>query len=502
MIDSILVAALDRPRTRRLAREPIVIAVPSSEPEAGLDEALVGSPEAAPVPSVARPQLPGASLASADETAPRPSDLDPGRIELDPRRAAPVALRDHYAAVVTEALDGISLAARHRALRRFDERGDEETSILELVDAVVACPRFGEVLPPYAHEALDAPDPWRIFGPLFTVACLEGADVGPALAALLAPLAEDDHARVEVAAEALALAPHADLLGLLRDLGRDAHPGPRAVAVGAMGLLRALDPDAVLEAMASEVPCVRRAAARAAADVVADRRVDEALLASLHQPGDREDLWTAARSLALRGLPAGYFAARLDPAWAGRLGGRVIDLVALLGEASDATLVRSAIARAGRTPAVITALGRLGHPGAAAVLVEALGDEDAADGCVRALSWIFGPPPTAAAASDPAHWRRIARRLGADQGVRLRFGAPWQPDAGLDAAHHAFLSRDDVAWILDEAVIRTGVAERAAPWRWSPEADASIAPVRTVLERHRTTFTPDTWTAKTRRGRS
>jgi hypothetical protein len=420
-------------------------------------------------------------LREADPVAGPP---DPDAVQLMPARGAPVAINAQYAAVVANCLDTIAMCARHRATRRLDERAAEEERILALLDAVVVCPRFPHAMVAWWREAVASPDPWKIWAPAFVIACTDGNDAGPALASLVATLADDEVEAVGLAAEAAAAGAVSDLHEVANELARDARPHARALGVELLGRLDAASAEHVLAALDPTSPlAIRWAGARAAARLPEDRRVDELLLSALHSEDDARALWEAARALAWRGLPAAYNAMRFDDALARRLGPRALLVLALFGEAGDAPIAQRIVARCGASSPVLHGLARYGHPGAAKVLLSALGDEDASDDAASALEWIFGPGPGPRERHIPERWRAHIAASGADERVRLRFGKPYHPNGVAAALREARVSREDIDFLLDEAAVRTGIAARAKTAAFVSMADPAMAAAAAALSR-------------------
>jgi hypothetical protein len=506
----LLVAAHDRPQLRAVERDGFPI--PDAEPVT-VNEAT--SPPIEDEGAVTRSPLldvKGASNDTGGEPPASPLSAE-GTPDLVVRVAqgkdAPIPLLATYAEVVAACLDGIALAARHRALlpRASRAREREEERILAFLDALVVTPSFPSLLVAWWEEAAALPDPWKVWAPSFVLACLDGDDVSEALAGLWRQLAEDDTEAAAIAGEALALSPHPDRQAWTRRLSADTHPAVRAAALEALSLSGALEPDAILRALTSdEARIVRwmamRATARLPADLSTDRRLDERLLDELHRAPDGELAFQATRALALRGNPAGYLAMQQDAALLERLGPYALEVLALLGSASDAPIARQVVARAGLTSKVLRGLGRYGHPGAAPVLLRALADEDAVEDASAALVWLFGLPFEEPKATSPEAFRAWLREAPLDEAVRYRFGKPYAPSCVTEAAARGTCSQADLAFLVDEANVREGLAERPALFRWSPEADAALLPSLAAFSKGGAELPRDTWRSAVRLGGS
>jgi hypothetical protein len=367
------------------------------------------------------------------------------------------------------------------------------------LDALVVIPRFPSLLTAWWREAVELPDPWKVWAPSFVLACLEGEDIPEALAGLWRKLSEENAEAAAIAGDALVLGVHPDRRAWARQLTADAHAAVRAAAIEALSLMGALEIDELARVLtAEEERVVRWAALRAAARLPDNPRLDELLRNHLDRAPDSELAWQSAHALALRGDSAPYFALRNDPAVVQRLGPHVLDVLALLGDADDASLARQVIARYGPTSKVLRGLGRYGHPGAAPMLLRALGNEDTAEDASAALVWIFGMPFEEEKVTSPDAWRAWLREAPLDEATRYRFGKPYAPGCVAEAAADGSHSQADLAWLVDEANVRAGLIERPTLFRWSPAADASLAPALKALSRKDPDFSRNTWRSATR----
>jgi hypothetical protein len=418
----------------------------------------------------------------------RPADIaasastpSPDAVKLLHEKARPIDLAAQYDTIVAGCLDTMAMCARHRATRRLDERSAEEDRILALLDAIVVCPRFAHSIFGWWSAAREQPDPWKIWAPAFVIASAEGGDVVSALTSLVEPL-ESELDALGIAGEAVALGPRTDVAAVAAALLRDPQPAARALGVEVEWRLGALSVAQAVEALGPDSPpAVRWAACRASAQLPAERRIDDLLLEHLHREPDSRILWEATRALTLRGLPAAYHALRWNDSLASRLGPKALLALALLGDEADAALARKLVARHGTSEAVIRGLARYGHPGAAPILLDALGDEDASDDAADALQWLFGPLPDATKSAVPGVWREHIARARPNDRERLRFGKPYRPSHVLEALRLGRIGRLDLDFMFDEAMTRTGVRHRVDLWRFSSDSDAIAAQVAASL---------------------
>lgn len=420
-------------------------------------------------------------------------------VKLREGQGEPVSLATTYGEITAACLDGIALAACHRMSLRRDARAREEERILAFTDALLVTPRFVSGVARWWEEAADLPDPWKVWAPVFALGCLRGDDIAEGLGHVLRAVPEDEAETAVIAGEALAIAPHPDRLKWAAALAKDPHPCARAAALSAHCEMGALPVDALLDVLTkSGSRTMRWAAVRAAARAAEDRRLDEMLVAEVHRAVDADFLWEVLRALALRGHATGYHAMRHDPALLSRLGGRALSVLAFFGDAADAALARAVVSRCGLTTAVLSGLGRYGHPGAAPMLLRALGDEDHADDASDALVWIFGTPVDENELTSPEAWKKWLQTTRFPEDTRLRFGKPYSPTCVAEAAGEGARSQADIAWMVDEAHVRCGVRGAASLSQWSPIADAALAPVLSTLAREAGSFAADPWRSVTR----
>ena len=444
--------------------------------------------------------LPDVGIASANDNLPTAPELPwlgatSGRkVRMRKGQGAPVTLAASHEEIAAACLDGIALAACHRMTLRRDRRSREEERILAFTDALLVTPRFVPLLGRWWQEAATLPDPWKVWAPVFVLGCLDG-DVAPSgLAHVLRALAEEDAEAAVIAGEALAATPHPDRLGWAAELARDAHPSARAAALTARATLGGLPLDALIDVLAKERSrTVRWAAVRAASRAPPDRRLDGMLLAEVRSATDAAFLWEVLRALSLRGHATAYQAMRHDPGLVARLGGRALSVLALFGDANDAPLAQQVARRSGLTSSVVQGLGRYGHPGALPLLLRALSDEDSADDASEALVWIFGVPFDENDLESADAWRTWIRATTFREDTRLRFGKPYTPMCVAEAAEEGVRSQADVAWLVEEAQVRCGLAGAPDLTAWSTVADAALSPVVAALGREAAPFARNPW---------
>ena len=492
-------AARERLGAMNVAEEAeIERAAPEDEPDAGADALSAIIDLSKGLLGAANDDLPELNAERVSEGAGSPGAAAIS-VRLREGQGEPVSLATTYGEIAAACLDGIALAACHRMTLRRDAREREEERILAFTDALLVTPRFMSCLARWWEESADLPDPWKVWAPVFALGCLHGDDIAEGLGHVLRAVPEDEAETAVIAGDALAIAPHPDRLKWAAALAKDPHPCARAAALSARSELGALPVDALLDVLAkSGSRTMRWAAVRAAARAAEDRRLDEMLVAEVHRAVDADFLWEVLRALALRGHATGYHAMRHDPALLSRLGGRALSVLAFFGDAADATLARAVVTRCGLTTAVISGLGRYGHPGAAPILLRALGDEDHADDASDALVWIFGMAVDENEVTSPEAWKQWLHTTRFPEDTRLRFGKPYSPACVAEAAGEGARSQADIVWMVDEAHVRCGVRRAASLSQWSPIADAALAPLLSTLTSEAAPFAADPWRSVTR----
>jgi hypothetical protein len=221
---------------------------------------------------------------------------------------------------------------------------------------------------------------------------------------------------------------------------------------------------------------VMLAALRAAGRLSA---ADGAALAGLlerwiHFPSPKA-AWLAAKTLARWGNPAAYEDARRGGRVLSILGPKAVELFVLCGSDQDAPALEALVARAPRTPALLSALGRFGHPGVWAFLLRQLGNEDLAEAAVSALMTIFGPRVGPDESMSASAWRDAIERMAPDPAIRYRSGAPWQPGVIAAECMSGELSRLEIEAQTDELAARASIDANLALCLWTPEAQPSLA---------------------------
>ncbi|MCC6559576.1 MAG: hypothetical protein IT372_42200 [Polyangiaceae bacterium] len=438
------------------------------EPAPAVDEAAVEAEFAAldREAEVALAGGPDDPLAAFDAAEPPP-------VRLGDEGGEPVPVTAFHAEIVEACAEVMSSLARDRALRPALERPALEDRILEQLDAVlVTGPGCLNALFRAFGRALESPEPYRIWGPTFALACVDGGESLRALAAALTSLPEGARALGRVAAEALAASPHPGLDRLATALIASPHPIARAAGLDLRARGGALPLEAILPHLDDPSPAVMEAALRALARLPAPGApappsaqlpdLVGALRLRMRSP-DPEVAWQAARLLLLWGHDDPLIAVREARPEAATLGARAMEILVLGGEAADLARMEPWIRRTPVTPALLSAIARFGHPGAWSFLAHHLADEDLADPAAAALETLFGARVPAPERKLPRAWRAAIAALRLDPAVRYRRGEPWRPEVVCAEWEAGALPRAEIAVRADELIARARAAQPSAP---------------------------------------
>jgi hypothetical protein len=409
-----------------------------------------------------------------------------------------VDVRRFYADIVDRCADTIAMLARHRSSRRSDERADEEARLCELLDAIAATgARCVDDLLDWYRAALEAPDPWKVWAPVFVLGCLTGADVPDAIAWVLEALPEHDRESARIAADALVVVTHPERARIARMLCGSAHSTARAVGVDVAGRLLCLPTDAIVRFLSDTSPVVVAAAVRAALHKAPEEHALIAHLVRTLRTSDRDVAWESCRALALLGRAEPFAALKSDPSLAATLGPRVLDLLVLFGNADDLSIVEATLREGPVTASHLQAIARFGHPRSWAFLAHFLADPDMAPDAADALELLFGERLARADRLKPAAWREAIAKARLSPEVRIRRGEPWKPSSVVREIDKARVDRFSLEHMLDEAVVRALVPLRADLSLWMPDVQPDLVAVSRELERADRRFPAGTWACLT-----
>jgi hypothetical protein len=392
-------------------------------------------------------------------------------VAIDPERADPVPIGDHYASVMADCLARMAMLARHRDERPLREREGIEARLQAQVDAIVeARASVADMLAFWNDEAED--DPSVTWAVVFTLGSIEGRTSLGGTRELVHAFPEDADLHALLAADALSAAPHPDRAELADDLLRSAHPLARAVAVELQSRLGLLGMEAALGVLDDAHPAPKAAALRALARLP---ELDAALprVRACLGLDDPSVAWEAARALTLAGQRDAYLDVRDGGPLAARLGSKAVEILVLDGALDDVATMQRLVRRVPLSAEVLSAVARFGHPAAWAFLVHGLDRPELADDAHRALVTLFGPLVTGEHEHDPAAWREALRRTEIPEGTRWRRGQPWSAQVVLAECASGELSRREIELRQDELRARTGRPASADLAVWGSAATSS-----------------------------
>lgn len=466
----------DAPRTVSIARD---LFTPPPEPD---EEEALGDLDLEEIFDSGELDSPEDIIAPQEDAPPaeRPPHEDWRPLEGAAPEPPPVSLLEErktldvagfHAATIDQCLETIGALARDRVHDPFSNRLVAEQRILAATDAILAvgggC--VATVVAWWAR-AIESPSPWCSWAAPFALGCIEGADALLAVRHGLEQLAPGAVAHAEQAAEALAITPHAARLTLGIDLVGSPHPVARAVGVDILARagrltvdeLRPHIFDANLPVMISALRAIGRLPAADGARLV------PLLERWMHFP-DPAVAWLAAKALICWGDTRPYDDLRNRGRLASILGGRAVELFVLAGSDLDLAPLQALVSRAARTPAILSALGRFGHPGAAPFLLHYLADEDLGEHAADALISLFGPRVEPDALLSAVAWRAAIVALKLDPGARCRRGVAWTPSGVVADCSSGELSRAQIEPRLDELAARVRIDVPVDLGLWTPE---------------------------------
>jgi hypothetical protein len=487
-----LEAALRLPRLRTIA----LAAWPSSEqlaPPTSAEGDETGAPAAARDEDEERwsQALDVESQEAADPYIPGAPDAPLVR-RLEEEAGARPAVQ-FYADIVSKSADGIAMRARYRALGPMEERAQEEESILELADALIATgPGCLLALSAWFDEAVSSPDPWKVWAPVFVLGTLSGEEPLRAMEEVLESLPDDAVSQAEIAAEALWLSTRPDLDQIARRL-LGGSQGP-AVAVGIDVLSRrgGLGITELARLLQDPRPPVACAAA-AATCRLPDPAPLLGQLALLLRAEEARVVQRAAHACVLLGELAPYEELHGPSHLAAALGAEAIELLVLCGAQRDIAVVNRMLGSAVVTAELLSAVGRFGHAQTWSFLLRYLADEDLAEHAAAALRAQFGGKVSEDDETNTQAWMSAIDRAAIDPNTRYRRGAPWRPRAVADECRSGALSRMEVALRLDELAARTGHRASFDLAGWAPHVDAALNAYLAEIQHHDAEYPAGSW---------
>ena len=382
-----------------------------------------------------------------------------------------------YEGIVDYSAEEIAMLARHRAELPWRGRIREERRILEQADAI--CAAGGDCVKRIAAwwmPVRPSPDPWRAWAAIFALSSLEGPDAMDAVGRGLERLPADARDAATTAAEALVVAPHSEVLTLANDLLVAPHPLARAVAIDVVSSRGALQPEALDRHLWDVNAPVLVAALHALPRVLTEATPLVAHVVRLTGFPNPSVAWAAARALARWGRPEPLLSLRRSERIATTLAPLdALELLVLLGDASDVPLFEAILSRCVVTPAHLSALGRFGHAASAAFLLHHLADEDLADAAASALETMLGKRVAPDETRSPAAWQSALEKMEVDLDVRYRLGEPWRASLAAGECLSGELPFTQMQRRLDELAARSGVRTKIDLRLWSGDIGAPLA---------------------------
>jgi HEAT repeats len=385
--------------------------------------------------------------------APEHGEASPAvpQLTIDPERAAPVPVHQHYAAVIAECLERMAMLSRHRDERPWREHETIEARLFAQARAVVEARASAADLLTLWDEAED--DPRMTWAVVFTLRFLDG---DAAVEDLLGRLPGDAIDHAQLAADALVAGVPREGVTLGRELFHAARPLVRAVGLevlSRLGQLGAEDASKALDDGHAEVEgSALRALARLAEHDAAVPRIRARLTHA-----DPAVVWEAARALTLFGHRDAYAAVRENGPLSKVLGSRALEILVLAGAPEDIGTVERIVRRAPMSAEMLSAVARFGHPAAWPYLVRALERPELADEAGRALVTLFGPLSIDAPVNG-ATWRPMLEGVKIPATLRLRRGEPWTADAVVAECASGELPRREIEVRRDELRARRGAS--------------------------------------------
>jgi hypothetical protein len=394
---------------------------------------------------------------------------------IAPRPTVTVAA--FYASIVDQCLDAIAAFARDRSAEPLSFRTDAERRILARTDAILAtggdC--IAMILDRWARS-LESPHAWGTWAAVFVLGSIEGSDALAAVKAGLLRLGPDAFDHATQAAEALAVSRHPDRAALALDLLTSPHPIARAVGLDLASRGGSLTVDDLRRHLFDGNPAVMIAALVAASRLKAAEAAPLMGLIErwIHFP-QADVAWLATRALLRWGNRSPYDEARSGGALVSMLRARALEIFVLAGSKSDLASIERLAGRAARTPTLLSALARFGHPGVGPFLLHHLADDDLGEAAASALVTLFGALVEPDELGNQAAWRAAITRAKPDAGVRLRRGQPWSPMLVAAECTSGELSRRDIALRIDELETRLRVETPVDLALWTIEVQLSLA---------------------------
>ena len=382
------------------------------------------------------------------------------------------AFREH---IVDQCAEGIAMLARHRAELPVKNVSKSEARIRRYRDAILALEGDSvRYVAAWWERSQESSDPWKAWAAAFVFGSFCTEDAKQAVIHAIELLPQDDEEHWMAAAEALALieSPHAVSLG--RDLVSSSSPVAQAAGLDLLSRRQALHVEALARHLAATDPPVLIAAIRAVERADAVGRLTPWLSTCLRS-SCAAVAWEAARVLTRAGRMEPYLEIQAGGPLARVLGVRAVELLIMVGDASDLGTFEALLERTPMSRSLLSAVARFGHVTTWSFLLHYLADPELAEAAVLALQTLFGMLVPAHEAKCSQAWRDAIIEAGFDPSIRYRGGKPWRPATVLSECISAELPRAEVEQRVDELAARTGTQGLVDLCLWEPEARRSVA---------------------------
>jgi hypothetical protein len=387
----------------------------------------------------------------------------------------PIALARFYGSILNACADTTTMLARHRFQRAMCHQARSETRLLASVDAILATGKDCiDALSAWWKRSLESTDPWKTWAPVFALGSIEGFESIRAMLHGIEMLPADARAHGVVAAEALAVAPHSEKKYLGATLLASSSPTARAIGVDVCARCGDFTDEDLARHLGDPVASVVAAALLAAERLVpTPTALIRPILMKTLDP-DAEVAFRAARLLSIWGLAEPCDEVREREGLLSLIRSRALELFVLHGRAGDLPRMEEIMRRSPITPAVLSAIGRFGHPASWSFLTHFLDDENLAEAANTALVTMFGPIVPRKEWNRRATWKRAIAAASLDASTRYRRGMPWSVKTVLLELRSGELARAEAQLRIDELRARTRVMTVADLCLWAPDVEVQL----------------------------
>lgn len=439
-----------------------------AEAEAIRQEATDGSALAIPGDDLEPPPM-------NDEPLAHFGPVDKGLVKLCATGGGPIPMTAYYAGVIESCADNIATLARNRSRRSARHRAGNEVRIVHQIDAILATGAgcITELMA-WWDRSLESSDPWKIWALLVTLGSIEGGEGTKAIAYGLERLPPDARLGSIVAAEALAVVAHPDLVPLGKKLLVSPHPVARAVGVDVCARRGVLSIEEIPRYLRDPDVLVIEASLLALARLSpAPVELAPILLQRMLHPNPPV-AWRATRLLSIWGFSEPHVEVRDHDELLSRLGSRALELFVLNGRAKDLERIEACLSRMPVDPDVLSAIGRFGHTGSWSFLTHFLADDELSEAAVNALTTLFGAKLPRPEVRRAAAWKSVIAHAHLDPQLRYRRGEPWHVQTVATELTSGDLPRDEIENRIDEVTVRSRVNKPVDLCLWTPDAEGQI----------------------------